>query len=292
MLLQNQEAHIDKHLGLVPFGKARRERHRYKMNIEKPMHVYICENSIDGILTGIYDAWASRYGHSNNRILVKEPDNLELFCDYIYVETDAEKAAKVSNSIRDKISAEAQAMVLYSALSKDLDKAESIYRFIILGFAMGGKVIGHLSNPYVNHVASMKVNIGYEVNHYQGFLRFSELKSGVLFSRIRPANDIITILADHFDNRLEDENWLIFDEGRKKAALHRAGYPWILTHGGELEEEEYTQYTHEEIWMQNLWQHFVNTISIQERASTKRQLSMLPNRFREFMREVPYKPFR
>ena len=30
--------------------------------------VFVCENSIDGIFTAVYDAWSSGYGHNNVRI--------------------------------------------------------------------------------------------------------------------------------------------------------------------------------------------------------------------------------
>ena len=31
------------------------------------MTVFVCEDSLDGILTGVYDAWDSRLGHSGVR---------------------------------------------------------------------------------------------------------------------------------------------------------------------------------------------------------------------------------
>lgn len=33
------------------------------------MHIFLCEDSIDGIFTGIYDAWASRYGTQKYKAL-------------------------------------------------------------------------------------------------------------------------------------------------------------------------------------------------------------------------------
>lgn len=32
------------------------------------MTVFVCEDSLDGILTGVYDAWDSRLGHSGVRL--------------------------------------------------------------------------------------------------------------------------------------------------------------------------------------------------------------------------------
>lgn len=35
------------------------------MNLTK---IFVCENSIDGIFTAIYQAWSSGYGHANVKI--------------------------------------------------------------------------------------------------------------------------------------------------------------------------------------------------------------------------------
>ena len=47
------------------------------------MYVFICEDHLEGILTGVYDACASRLGHRNIRLMTGEPDNFELFSEYI-----------------------------------------------------------------------------------------------------------------------------------------------------------------------------------------------------------------
>ena len=66
------------------------------------MVLFICEDSIDGIFTGVYDAWASRLGHSNVGLRVQGQMNLELFAEYQEVQTDPAKAEKVARSIRAK----------------------------------------------------------------------------------------------------------------------------------------------------------------------------------------------
>ena len=47
------------------------------------MYVFICEDSLEGIFTGVYDACASRLGHRNIRLATGEPENYELFSEYI-----------------------------------------------------------------------------------------------------------------------------------------------------------------------------------------------------------------
>mgnify|MGYP001417517865 FL=1 len=72
--------------------------------------IFLCENSIDGIFTAIYQAWNSGYGHANVKIEEQSESNnysnMELFSDYINVNTDLDKAMKVSRSIKQKLSKE------------------------------------------------------------------------------------------------------------------------------------------------------------------------------------------
>ena len=60
------------------------------------MHVFICENTPNGILTGVYDAWElkiqERCSHADIYLVSSQPDNYELFCDYHTVAPSAEKA--------------------------------------------------------------------------------------------------------------------------------------------------------------------------------------------------------
>ena len=60
------------------------------------MHVFICENTPNGILTGVYDAWElkiqERCSHADIYLVSGQPDNYELFCDYHIVAPSAEKA--------------------------------------------------------------------------------------------------------------------------------------------------------------------------------------------------------
>jgi hypothetical protein len=69
------------------------------------MTVYTCKDSFEGILTGVYDAWMSRKGHSNVRLeTAGQYSTMELFCDYIDVIPDEEKVEKVIRSVRTRIS--------------------------------------------------------------------------------------------------------------------------------------------------------------------------------------------
>ena len=71
------------------------------------MHVFICENTPNGILTGVYDAWElkiqERCSHADIYLVSGQPDNYELFCDYHTVAPSAEKAGKVVSTLNRKL---------------------------------------------------------------------------------------------------------------------------------------------------------------------------------------------
>ncbi|ROR26366.1 putative DNA metabolism protein [Mobilisporobacter senegalensis] len=248
--------------------------------------IFMCEDSVDGIFTAIYDAWDSRYGHDNVRIQVQgEEMELELFSEYIDVGPDEEKIRKVARSIKEKISEEAFDMVCKAAWSHEKNKGDVIYRFLILGFHIGSKVINLHSNDTVIKMFNMNRNVFYETHHFLGFIRFTESKNHILFSKINPKNDILRLIAPHFSDRLNNENFIIYDEKRKSAIVHRSGYPWIFTYANELDVDKLSNLSPEEEEFRALWQTFFDTIGIEERKNYRLQRNNLPKRFRSNMVE-------
>jgi probable DNA metabolism protein len=251
--------------------------------------IYLCDNSIDGIFTAIYLAWSSRYGHSNIKIEEKSEgskySNIELFAEYIAVDTDYTLAEKVSKSIKDKISDEVFEMVCRVALSDYCGKADLIYRFLILGFSIGRTITEQLSNEVVNSVFRVNKNVGNEAHHLLGFVRFSEQENGLLTSVIHPKNNVLTLITPHFVDRLPEERFLIYDEGRKLATFHVPGSPWILAEVPEIDQARLTEITVNEDEYRDLWKTFFNCIAIKERINFKLQRNNLPLRFRDDMTE-------
>ena len=101
------------------------------------MTVYTCSPDLASILTCIYEAWNSRLGYRNVRLMTEPVGNLELFCDYCHVEPDTEKAASVTRSIQKKIGAAAWRLVYLCAMSERSDAPDVIYRFLLYGFSYG-----------------------------------------------------------------------------------------------------------------------------------------------------------
>ncbi len=251
--------------------------------------VYICEDSVEGIFTSIYDAWSSRYGHDNIRIRVQTIDgegiNMELFSEYIYVKADEEKTRKVASAIQGKISEEAYNMVCHAVCSADEAKGDIIYRFLILGFSIGPKVIDYLSNDAVINIFNLNRNVGNEVHRMIEFLRFKQGDDNILMAKIDPKNDVLRMIAPHFSDRFGLENFIIYDEKRKTAILHRSGFQWIFTTADYFDVDRFKELSVQEKEFQLLWKTFFKTIAIKERINEKLQRNNLPKHFRSNMLE-------
>lgn len=245
--------------------------------------IYLCDDSFENILTAVYYAWASRKGHSHVRLQMNQTSSMELFCDYIPVETDFEKAKKVSRSIENKISHEAWQMVYRASMSFNPDKADAIYRFLVGGFHYGKKVTQMLAEPAVQKIFELNRQVSNESYFFREFVRFDAMDNNILLSKIRPKSNVLPMIAPHFADRLSGENFLILDVERSLAAVHQADKQWFLT--SLTKEEVETVLSYESDVYRDLWKTFYNSIAIEERKNPTLQRNLMPLRYREFMTE-------
>lgn len=251
-----------------------------------------CPGTINGIFTAIYRAW--ELGTSRTRIAIADNDNLELFAEYIDIEPDEELAAKVASSIRRKISMDAYEWVYHAALSYDNERADTIYRFLILGFHYGKDVINMLANPHVRKVFELSRNVGREAHNYLGFIRFCQChynNTSLLLARFDPKNNILDMVSHHFADRLMQENWIIVDTKRNICSLHNAGSRYYIIHDipDELLKTLVTQSLDdfENQAYEELWETFRSAITIESRRNEALQQQLMPLRYRTYMNNTP-----
>lgn len=254
----------------------------------KTTRIYQCEDSIEGILSGIYQAWDASYGHEFIRLTVpalEENRNFMLFSDYRNVVPEPEQAEKVARTIRNKISVSVYETMIRALFSNHPQKADAVYHILPAAFRMGEKVLGNLADPYMQAVFEMSRYVGNEAHLYLGFLRFEELKNGVMLAKFQPKNDLLEIVTPHFENRFGNENFIIYDTRRGKAAFHRCGYPFLIRQVTTEEMEKFSELSEKEENFQQLWKLFFTTIAIQERKNEKLQRNMMPLHYRRYMTE-------
>ena len=248
--------------------------------------VFLCGPEPEDIFTAVYDAWASRLGHDNVRLEIDSPQRqMGMFCQYVSVARDLSKAEKVSRSVARKISLEAYAGIYRAALSFEADRADAIYRFLVEGFRVGANVIHRLQHPAVCRVFELSRKVGNETHLFLGFTRFCQWKNGVLFARLAPKCNVLPLVAPHFDDRMSEENWVIYDEIRGKAAVHTAGGSWFMVDTVDAGWEEWLQSMDDGSQWEELWRTFVDHIVIEPRRNPGLQRNLLPLWYRKNMTE-------
>lgn len=249
--------------------------------------ILMCEDSIEGILTGVYNAYELRKDPETIHLQTEEMDNYRLFAVYHEVKADEKKSGKVLHTIYRKFGEDAYTQICQAMVSYDTAKADAVYHTIVTGISghYRGKLMEHLSNHHINKVFRLSRNTGIEIHHLLGFLRFRELSDGILLARYCPKNDITTMLMPHFANRLPNEDFAVYDEQRKYYAVHPKGKQWYLVRGELPFSQQQETYSPTETEYQLLYRHFCQSIAIQDRKNLMLQKNMLPLRFRKYMTE-------
>ena len=250
------------------------------------MRVYQCEDSLEGIFTAIYNTYEDKCDKADT--VISLTDELYLFAEYIPVQTDEEKALKVINTLRRRFGEEDYMKLCFALSSNDTEKAQAVYRTITAGLSNSckpGHLLDNLADDSVHLVFSLARAANNEYLHLRGFIRFSELEKGILYSPIGPKNNVLTFLMPHFADRFPVENFLIYDEVRNLFGIHPAGKDWYLIQGKESDKEKSLVLSDRELEYQELFQYFCKELAIKERKNLELQRNMLPLRFREYMTE-------
>lgn len=247
--------------------------------------VFTCEDSLEAILTCIYDAWNSSLGHQNIRLLVEPVMEFELFCDYRHVDADSDKVNKVISAIQKKISAYTYQIVYRCAMSPSPNKADIIYRFLLYGFHYGKQITDMIQIPAVAAVFEMNRAVGNEAHFFREFIRFIDMKGNVLAAHIEPKSDVLTFIAPHFADRMPSENWMIIDDNRKSAVIHPSDQDYYLTRLTDEELLRLNNLENPDDPYIDLWKEFFDTIAIKPRENYRCQRNLFPIWYRKHATE-------
>ena len=244
-----------------------------------------CEDSLEGILTALYDAFVEKnkmkyYTDGDISIEIGENHTMFLFAQQIYVETDLDKAQKTLMSIQKKISYLAYKSVLSALCHFDADRGNAVLGFLIKGFPMGAKVMEDMADPYVMRILELSRKVNNESHLFCGFVRFFDLGK-FLYAEIEPKCNVLPQIMDHFSDRYPNEHYVICDKKREIALIHLAFGESFFVSGNEwnidLEQQE--------DYFERLWSQYFKTIAIEERLNPRCQNNLIPKWYRKHMPE-------
>lgn len=260
--------------------------------------IYVCEDSLTGIFSGIYEVWKRKMTAEEADLEVGDSFERRLFCEYIFCKAEERKALAVIRMIQKNLGADVYEKISYALLSADRRKAEMVFRAMLEAKKLSRKdrLMEHLGNEAVRAVFGMYRQVANEAHHYKGFVRFRELKNKTLFAKIEPKHAVLPCIAEHFADRFPQENWVIYDKTHEVFLIHEKGkryyflqqYMCMKGDSGSAQNIAGV-FSEEEMDYEALWKEFVQSISVAERENRALQNQNLPLRFRtnlvEFSKE-------
>ena len=235
--------------------------------------IFIYDGSFEGMLTAIFEAYYQKL--YPDKIQSSLNNQLSFVDNHVVIKTDSSKADRVYHSILNKISQEALELVYRVFLSNYEDKETLIYRYLRLGWKIGGRINLHLSDETVLTVHKVSQRVGLEAHRFTGFVRFRVLEGDIYYSSIEPDNNILELLAPHFAERYCNQKWIIHDLKRDQAVIHDMK-EWRMLY--EIPNLKLT-YSEDEESYQKMWKEFFKTIAVETRSNPRQQKSFMPVRY-------------
>ncbi len=213
--------------------------------------------------------------------MLPESASLPLLLPVKAIETDAERAQRVTRAIPKKIGYEAADFIRRAYLTCHPQKELLILKLLRMGFACGANVMNYLADDTVHALVSAVNHLDRDAHLYKGFVRFSDT-NGVLTAQIEPKNTVLPLIAQHFAERYPGEKFLIHDKTHGMVLLYQNGAMQIC--GADAYEPPLPG--EEEMRFRELWRLFYDTIEIKERHNPRCRMGHMPKRYWRCMTEM------
>lgn len=237
------------------------------------MNIYIYDGSFEGLLTAVYQAYYQP--EKPDSIVTKQRYTGGMFVNPVEIETDTEKANKVSDAIANKVSREALRHIYRAYLSELPEIETSIYHYIRIGFKVGKNIDKYHTDSVVMTIHQISLKVSRERHRMLGLVRFRCTENNIYYASIEPDFNIVGLIAPHFANRLADQKWVIHDIKRGLAALYDCNN-WVLI---ELAEDKKINSAEHEDFYQQLWKDYFSSATITGRKNLKLQRQFMPARY-------------
>ena len=185
-------------------------------------------------------------------------------------------------------------MITVSWLSEERTLNQPLFNFICKVFRLKANGLErNASDSDVLEVRNSCRRVLHEQLRMKQFIRFQKAKDGTYLAVVSPDHNVLPLITDHFQDRFNDQLWLIYDAKRHygyyydgKTVIHvtfedEASVPFDLS-SGKMDADILSE---NDQLFQDLWRTYFKAICIKERMNPKKQLSDMPRRYWKYMTE-------
>ncbi len=249
------------------------------------MHTLIYDGSFSGFFTAVFEVFEYRYTAAE--IIAQSNFSPAFFTETHEVITAGEKADRVLKYLEKQLGKKGVSQLVAVFLS-DLDSREQLLLRVIRYATIhpGKNILKDYAHPDVIQLTKVAKSVFLEAHRMKGFVRFTKLSNEVFFAVIAPDYNILPLIKKHFEQRFQDQRWMIYDVKRQY------GIMYDLTQADFVfPEESQPLMPNADSWhkdeknYQKLWQNYFKRATIPDRKNTKLHLKFIPKRYWKYLTE-------
>ncbi|PKV63435.1 TIGR03915 family putative DNA repair protein [Pontibacter ramchanderi] len=253
------------------------------------MFHYTYDGSFEGLLTVVFEAYERKAWPTTI-----EPEHLaqpSMFGETVQVTTDEEKANRVWQGLKKRLSASALESLYYTYLWEQSGFERLIFDYARLVFDSPESVEGNYTAPFILQVQQIHKQVHREKHRMEAFVRFQKTADGLYYASIAPDFNVLPLIVRHFEKRYADQRWAIYDSSRRYGAYYDLQHTAFVQlenpalspkQQGRLQTDQFDE---NETRYQMLWQVYFDHVNIPERKNPKLHLRHIPKRYWKYLSE-------
>nr|WP_315026516.1 TIGR03915 family putative DNA repair protein [uncultured Chryseobacterium sp.] len=250
------------------------------------MTTLIYDGSFDGLLTAVFEVF--EYRHKDAEITNKAGFHQEnIFAEIHEVITQPEKSERVLNKLEQSIGKRGIHQLLKVFLSENSEMEKLILSVIKQSVKHPAvNILENFADPDVLKVSKICKSVGRESHRMTAFVRFEKMQDDLFFAKIDPDFNVLPLIKKHFNDRYQDQKWMIYDLRRNYGILYDLETSDFFYPDEKLEIKDYqAKFHNEEKNYQILWQRYFTKTNIVERKNLKLHVQHVPKRYWKYLTE-------
>ncbi len=261
------------------------------------MSPVVYDGSLAGLLSVVFDAFAQNL--SVRRVVREARYTASMFEEPVQVATDVAHAKRVWRGL-NKFPDFDRELVLRCWLFDTTEADTDIVHLLVRVFEEGAEAAQDFRDEAVFRCERIRKKMFREIHRTHAFVRFAEAEDGLYFSRIDPDFDVLPLAVEHFEQRYQDQEWLIWDGKRKYGFWFQPGNTnSVRVNASSFGESSFGESSKSlsvevpalpeaadaEDGFQRLWSTYFESVNIKARANPKLHRRHVPVRYWKLLTE-------
>ena len=172
----------------------------------------VYDGSLAGLLSIVFEVFAG--GLSAKRVVREHRYAPSMFGEPVRVASDPERARRVWTGL-ERFGGFDRELVLRCWLFDTTEADTDIVHLLVRLYREGEAAAVDFRDEAVFRCEVIRKKMFREIHRTHAFVRFAEAEDGLYFARIDPDFDVLPLAVEHFEDRYQDQEWMIWDGKRR-----------------------------------------------------------------------------